>query len=145
MTDRRNENRPESRGRGAVGYERLFEPHFTALEAGHLIVQVCADCDRQQWPPRSICATCGSVEIGWSEPVSLYGSLFSWTVVHVAQGTEFEESVPYAVALIELEGTDVRMYGHVPDPAGLEINSQVELVLADLNGARHPYWKLSQR
>lgn len=75
----------------------------------------CSGCGAIIAPPSGSCYRCGSNVMEWSE-ISGKGRLISFTVIHVAPD-EFQEEVPYFVAIIELEeGTRVttRLQGFDP-------------------------------
>lgn len=75
---------------------------WTAGKAGKLVLQRCQSCDRLQFYPRAMCATCLSDSLEWIE-ASGKGQLYSHTTVHRALMPGFEDAVPYVVALVELD------------------------------------------
>ena len=76
-------------------------------------VQKCTQCASLRFPPRPSCTRCGSMEHAWVE-VATKGTLFSWTVTHVAMHPAFASAVPYAVAVVQLSGGEgMRMLGRV--------------------------------
>ena len=93
-------------------------------------VQKCAQCGSLRFPPRPSCTRCGSMEHAWVE-VAGKGTLFSWTVTHVAMHPAFASAVPYAVGVVELSGGEgVRMLGRVvnADPAQLRTGMALRAV-----------------
>lgn len=90
-------------------------PFWDGTDEGRLLVRHCADCGRHHWPPRLGCPHCGGAAVSWVE-ARPKGTIFSWTVVHRSQTPGFEDEVPYAVLLVELDGLDgVRMIGNLVD------------------------------
>jgi uncharacterized protein len=75
-------------------------PYWQAAAQQRLVVQWCPVCARHQFYPRLLCRTClGPVE--WLE-ASGQGSVYAFTVVRRAPAG-FESSVPYVVALVDLD------------------------------------------
>jgi uncharacterized protein len=79
-----------------------FEPFWQLLRAGQLSFPRCNDCDRFHWYPKSACPFCGSSRLRWSS-VAGEGTLFSWTTVRHAFSDQYEEKIPYVVALVEFD------------------------------------------
>ncbi|MFW9913381.1 MAG: Zn-ribbon domain-containing OB-fold protein [Candidatus Thorarchaeota archaeon] len=89
----------------------------------------CVDCGAVISPPMGSCYSCGSNRMEWTK-VSGKGKLVSFTVIHIAP-EQFQEEVPYLIAIIELEeGTRVtaRLQGFDPlKPEEIEVG--IPLVL----------------
>ncbi len=92
-------------------------PFWDGVRAGKLRVQECADCGRQWFPSQDRCPSCRSRAIGWVDTATT-GTVYTFTVIH-GPGFEgrpggFEQDYPYAVGVIELDGTDgIRMPGAI--------------------------------
>ena len=82
--------------------------------------------------PREGCRQCGSFEWTW-EQSSGKGEVFSWTVIHRALHPGFNEELPYAAVIIELE-EGVRMVSHVVDvpTESLVVGQPVEVFFEDV-------------
>ena len=105
-------------------------PFWDATDDERLLVKACGDCNRHHWPPRIGCPWCGSGAVDWVETAPK-GTVYSWTVVHRSQTRGFEDEVPYAVLLVELDGlAGVRMIGNLAnaDPGVIEAGLPVEAV-----------------
>ena len=95
----------------------------------HLIGTLCRDCDTRLFPPVEICPECLSENIA---PLALspQGTLYSWSVVHVApKGWR----LPYIAGYVDLpEG--VRVFTHIvgTSPEALAFDMTVELCRAEL-------------
>jgi uncharacterized OB-fold protein len=99
-------------------------PHWRALGEGQLLIQWCAACGTHQFYPRLMCLRCwGPVE--WVA-VSGRGTVYSFTVVH-RPPAGFEERVPYAVVLVDLEEGVRIMGGLAGDPDQVVIGMPVEM------------------
>jgi uncharacterized OB-fold protein len=94
--------------------------------------QRCSDCGTWRHVPREMCAACGSWKWEWAQS-SGRGTVFTWTVVARALHPAFQQNVPYAPAVIEME-EGVRLLSEVVDcaPDQLEIGMQVEVVFDDV-------------
>jgi len=66
-----------------------------------LVGEVCPHCEAKIFPPRDVCPECsGEAKTPFS--FSGRGEIYSYTTVHNAP-EGFQESAPYAVALVKLE------------------------------------------
>ncbi|MBW3582072.1 MAG: Zn-ribbon domain-containing OB-fold protein [Euryarchaeota archaeon] len=84
-----------------MGVPRFWreQPHRYRLEGTR-----CTNCDRVYFPPRWVCPVCRRESVGKMERHKMdgTGTVVASTVVHdPAPG--FEDQVPYAVAIIELD------------------------------------------
>lgn len=94
----------------------------------NLIGTRCGKCNKVFFPPRYICPRCR--RIGKLEPYKLNGrgKVVTYTVTHVAPNG-FEDQVPYALAIIELdEGPRLTAQVTDCDPNKVDIGSRVEVV-----------------
>lgn len=84
----------------------------------------CPGCNKLFMPPRYLCSECGSSEL---QPVALSGKgeVYTFTTIRVAP-VEFENEVPYIVALIKLEeGLRITARLTVAEGEQLEIGTPV--------------------
>ncbi len=111
----------------------LTEPFWEATKRHELVIPRCKTCNEFFWYPRQACPTCLSTN--WEyEPVSGKGRVHTFTIVRQAQHPVFNEEVPYAYAMIQLD-VGVRMISNVIDidaPDGIEIDMAVEAVYEDI-------------
>jgi uncharacterized OB-fold protein len=82
-----------------VGLNAEFYAHCAA---GELRFQRCGACGTWRHPPRYRCAGCGSSEWSWERSTGR-GRVFSWTVTHRAVDPAYEDELPYAVVVVELD------------------------------------------
>ena len=94
--------------------------------------QRCKECGQWRHVPREMCAECGSWSWEWARS-SGRGSVFTWTVVTRALHPAFQDDVPSAPTVIEME-EGVRVLSRVVDcpPEELEIGMAVEVVFEDV-------------
>ena len=105
------------------------------LRAHRLVLRHCEACDAPYFYPRDHCPRCLSSATRWIE-ASGRGRLYSFAIVHRAPSAIFEASVPYIVALVDLdEGPRVatNLLGVSPDPDAIEIGIPVEAVFDDVS------------
>lgn len=96
-------------------------PFWDACRRHELRVQQCGGCEAFRFYPGPLCPSCGSSESRWQR-VSGRGEVYSYVIVHRATHPAFAGDVPYAVALIELEGTGgIRLPARVVDCAPEEV------------------------
>lgn len=87
----------------------------------------CTKCGKIHFPPRLICMQCGHREF---EQVKLAGNgiLKTYTVIHTAP-TGFEDEVPYAIGIVELDGgvsTMMQITDAAPEDFKIGMKIQVE-------------------
>lgn len=86
---------PWARGRVALG--------LTAAAAeGRFELQVCADCQAVQYPPREACGHCTSPNLHW-RPQSGAGQLLAATTLHHSNDLFFRERLPWRLGLVHLD------------------------------------------
>ena len=120
--------------------------------AGRLALQACERCAAVQFPPEDACRSCGSFELG-TRAVSGRGTVESVAVVHHAVHPLLRRRVPYAVALVGLEGAPhVRLLGNVLNraPGEIAIGDRVRVVFEELEDPdsgetlRIPQWEVTR-
>ena len=92
-----------------------------------LIGVKCKGCNKVYFPPRPLCPKCRSR--GTVEPYQLKGEgkVVSWTVIRAAP-EGFEDQVPYAVAMIQLDDGGM-IAGQIVDTiGGIEMGKKVRVV-----------------
>ena len=106
----------------------LTKEFYNWCRRGDLRFQRCSACQAWRHVPRPMCAACGSFEWTWQRS-SGRGTVFSWTVAERPMHPAFQDDVPYAPLVIEME-EGVRLVSEMLDcsPDELEIGMPVELV-----------------
>lgn len=97
----------------------------------------CRECGKTYFYPRGICPGCFSRDTTWVRS-SGRGTLYSFSIVHRAPAPIFRDSVPYVVAIVELEGgarLPTNLVGVDPDPEKVRIGMAVEVVFDDVADA----------
>jgi uncharacterized protein len=95
------------------------------LKRGELRLQVCADCSKQVFYPRTICPSCGSSRLDWHRP-SGRGTVYSTTTIRQRP----DRGGNYNLSIIELE-EGARMMSRVEgiDPGEVRIGMAVEAAI----------------
>ncbi len=79
-------------------------PIWEGTKQGKLMVQKCSACGYLNWPPSFWCGRCKDPDAPKSfVEVSGKATLYCWYICHDTSITGFEEKVPYAVILAELD------------------------------------------
>jgi uncharacterized protein len=137
-------------GTGAPELSRpvpIVQPDTIAYWEGarqrRLVLQRCSVCSTWIHPPRFACPACQSAQIAPAQ-ASGFGSVFSWSVMHQRGVPGFDELIPYAVVLIELdEQPGLLAVGHVIDcpPADLFVGLAVEVCFEERDHVVLPQWR----
>lgn len=134
-------------GPDAIATDRWTAPFWSAARDGRLVVCACARCGTQRMPPGPFCPRCASQEIDW-RPLPGTGRVYSYTIVRRAVTPAMEGHLPYAPAVIALDGADgVRLVSAVVDTpvAALAIDAPVALVWHRLaSGDAVPYFRVAE-
>jgi uncharacterized protein len=85
-------------------------PFGAELAEGRLVVQRCGACGSVQHPPRVVCTTCSRSDVLAFVPTPGRGVVYAVTTVRRSLVPELADSIPYAMAIVELE-EGARMVG----------------------------------
>jgi uncharacterized OB-fold protein len=104
-----------------AAYARAFEAKV-GLKAG------ACSCGELHYPPRAQCQSCGVLEPQRLEPLPRAASIYSVVTVRAQVPGK---TVPYSLAVVDVDGTGVRVLAHVTDdpPGAAAIGATGELVL----------------
>jgi uncharacterized protein len=78
------------------------QEYWQAAAAGRLLIQQCGRCEHRQFYPRQHCTSCLAADPDWLE-ASGHGKLHSFTMIHKTANAGFNDEVPYALALVDLD------------------------------------------
>ncbi|MBO6827576.1 MAG: OB-fold domain-containing protein [Sneathiella sp.] len=108
------------------------EEYWEGAKRGELLVRFCNDCGSPHHYPRSICPHCGSDNTEYRK-VSGNGEIYSVSVM-------WRAPIPYALAYVTLEGTDISMMTNVVDCdlKSLEIGQKVKVKFSETEGDGPP-------
>ena len=120
---------------------------WEAAAQQRLVIQRCAECGILRHPPRPVCADCGSIDHVWVEAPS-EGTIFSFTVTHVAAPGVDQAVVPFNVALVGFPDLqDIRLITNIVGaaPEELAIGAPVSLIWdAGPSGCSLPRFELKR-
>lgn len=121
----------------------LTEPFWTAAERGQLLVQRCADCDRANLYPRSLCPHCWSRKLDWEE-ASGRASLRSFSVVHKPGHPGWLPVAPYIVGLAALQEGPVMLSLILPCDHKPSVGATLALAPTNIGGRVLPAFRITQ-
>lgn len=78
-------------------------PFWDAARDGRLTCAQCSDCGRFRMPPSPFCPNCRSQAIDWPTLPGT-GTIYSYTIVERAVLPGTEDTIPYVVAVVTLDG-----------------------------------------
>jgi uncharacterized OB-fold protein len=124
---------------GSAGYGKplpipspLAEPFWSALRKKELHLQKCMNCGHFNHPPKLACSACHSRDVAWTK-VAGTGRIYSYTIVHRPPVPAFKGDVPYAVGLVDMDGTDTRLLSSLLLPFDdIHIDAQVQVMFDDV-------------
>ena len=98
--------------RGPMDPGPIDREYFEAAAQGKLIIQKCPDCGHTQFPPKTLCTSCGQSP-EWTE-TSGKGQVYTFTIVRRHGVEPFSGLTPFVLAMIDLpEG--VRLMGNITE------------------------------
>lgn len=107
---------------------------WDGAKAGELRLQRCSDCSNVYFPPRPFCPKCGSRSVAWFT-ASGHGRLFSYVINH-RPAPGFQDEVPYAIAVVELD-EGPRMMTNLVDieqtPEALQLDLPLEVTFEQVS------------
>ena len=114
--------------------------YWEALARHELYFQRCRACGTNRFPPRAVCPACLSSATEWVQ-ASGRGTVYSFTVTHQNQAPGFRESLPYVLAVVELEEGPRMMtnvVGCAPDAVriGMPVEVEYDDVTAEITLAK---------
>ncbi|SRR5579883_2549973 len=112
------------------------QPFWDGCKAHELRLQFCLDCQKHFFYPRIFCPTCLSDNVEW-RTVSGKGTLLTY-VLSARPAPGFEDELPYAIAIVQLdEGPHLmtNIVGTAITPENLPAGLPVEVVFTDVNDA----------
>lgn len=107
-------------------------PYWEAARRHELSLPQCNDCGKFHFYPRNFCPHCKGQSLTW-KAVSGKGKVYSYTVPRVPISPAYQDSVPYVVALVELD-EGPRIMANIIDcqPEEVEIGAEVEVTFQDV-------------
>lgn len=125
------------------GYPWDLQPYnkiarfLTSLKESKIETTKCNKCGTIQWPPRSVCAKCLSLDLSWTAlPTTGKIVAFSKSYVGLIEG----EEPPILVAALELDN-GLRLLARISNARfeDLKVGARVKLAKTALVNGK-PYW-----
>ncbi len=103
-------------------------PFWAAAKERKFLIRHCNLCGRNHFYPRHYCPHCWSDHCEW-RPASGHGRIYSYTVIHHNDAPPFSATLPYIVALIDLD-ENVRVTSNIVEctPEVVHVGMPVEVV-----------------
>lgn len=112
---------------------RESQPYWDGLREGRFRLQYCAACGKVRHYPRPVCPHCFSMESTFRDAPT-GGAVHSWTVCHHPFNFFFKASVPYIVALVDMDaGVRVNAQLRGVSPEALKVGQRVKLAFEPVN------------
>jgi uncharacterized OB-fold protein len=110
----------------------LTHPFWDGVRRHELLVQRCSSCGMLRHIPKPWCPDCLSQQFTWA-PMNGAGHVYSYTVMHRAPASSFNEELPYVVALVQLD-EGVRMISNIVgcSPEDVHIGMPVNVIYEDV-------------
>jgi uncharacterized protein len=85
---------------------------FARLREGRLSTTRCRRDGHLAWPPRAVCPRCHTSDLEWVD-LPEAGRLYAFSAVLAGAPFGMERDVPFAVGLVDLDGTPLRLFGRI--------------------------------
>ncbi len=110
---------------------------YARLREGRLSTTRCRRDDLIHWPPRTACPKCHTEELEWID-LPEEGRIYAFSAVLGGAPFGLEEQVPFAVGLVDLEGTPLRIFGRIEGKPwnALRIGERVRVESYDVGDGR---------
>ncbi|MEP4197726.1 MAG: zinc ribbon domain-containing protein [Aliishimia sp.] len=104
--------------------EGALKPYFEALRVGNALASACQKCGHVAFPPRAMCASCGSDQMGW---IALPGTAH---VIHRTDGAAA------SFALVKFAGADTLSTVELLNASSIATTGTLEISADDQAGLR---------
>lgn len=113
------------------------KPFWEATKSKELHLQWCRDCNRAVHYPREACPNCLGSNLEF-RPSSGVGEVYAVSVMHRPGNPAMADKIPYAVAIVELEG-GARMMTNVEGMPAMDVKvgQKVKVTWEELSDGRH--------
>lgn len=130
----------------AIEVDCWTAPYWAAVAERRIVVCACAQCQTLRMPPGPYCPQCRSQRVAWID-VPGTGQVYSYTIVRRAVIPRMESHLPYAPAVIGLDGAPpIRLISAVVESEleDLRVGAAVEPVWHALaSGQLVPFFRLA--
>jgi uncharacterized protein len=92
--------------------ETQLSRFYARLREGRLSTTRCRKDGTVPWPPRTVCPKCHTSDLEWID-LPEAGRLYAFSAVLGGAPLGMESDVPFAVGLVDLEGSPLRLFGRI--------------------------------
>ena len=85
---------------------------YDRLREGRVSTTRCPRDGSLHWPPRTACPSCRSEELEWVD-LPEHGHIYAFSAVLAGAPLGMETEVPFAVGLVDIDGTPLRLFGRI--------------------------------
>ncbi|MCH8813588.1 MAG: Zn-ribbon domain-containing OB-fold protein [Chloroflexi bacterium] len=78
------------------------QPFWSAAKEHRLVFQHCPSCELNILYPKLFCPNCYSSDLQWMD-ASGRGEVYTFSVIHLHPPSPFRDSLPYVVAIVQLD------------------------------------------
>jgi uncharacterized OB-fold protein len=119
----------------------LTQPFWDGAADHELWIQRCRACGSHLFYPRHLCTSCGAPEPAWVQ-ASGRATVFTYTVARKPTHPAFAASVPYVIAVVELD-EGPRMTTNIVhvDPDAVTIGMRVQVTFEEVDGVTLVYFR----
>jgi uncharacterized OB-fold protein len=119
-------------------------PFWEGAKAHRLLLPRCNACGRFWFPPSRRCVHCLSADFTWVESGGA-GRIYSFVVFHRVYHPAFEQDVPYAVAIVELD-EGPRLLANIvsPRPDDVRCDMRVRVVFEERGEMTIPQFEVAR-
>ena len=114
--------------------------YWEGLRNKQLLLQTCQECGAVLFPHRAVCTSCGSRRLAVIESQGR-ATVYSYTVVHRAPAPEFQDHLPYVVALVDLDEGPRMMTNLLCDVEVAEVGMRVAVEFDTDNEQTFPVFR----
>lgn len=113
---------------------------YDRLRAGALSTTRCTKCGEVHWPPRVACPHCHAEELTWID-LPVEGTVYAFSAVLAGAPAGMEGEVPFAVGLVDLKGSTLRLFGRIDGKpwSELRVGERVRVVPIETGDGRMFY------
>src|SRR5262249_55420104 len=124
--------------------DELHRHYWDGAQHGELVILRCPECSMYVHPPRELCPGCRHSALV-PTTVSGRGRVYSWSMMNSPGNPGFDDKIPYAVLVVELEEQPkLFTIGNLldGDPSELEIGSALEVCFEPVgDDVMLPQWR----
>ena len=117
-----------------------LHPFYERLKSGRLSTTRCPKDGEVHWPPRTACPVCHTEGLEWVD-LPERGHVYAFSAVLAGAPLGMESEVPFAVGLVDLDGSPLRLFGRIEGRSwqALRIGEPVRVETYDIGDGRFFY------